>query len=243
MGRAYSLLWLLSALGLLGAGLGLIFAQGWWCALAIAASAISLVSIVPWWKAVPPGAKFGAFFDLFAILFLLSPLGEWVVRAALAATPAPRQASVVEVKNQVNAREMASAAWLAASPGQQVFIGGGVKTGVEARARLDISDGTILRLGADTEFVLTALPPEPSGATTRWVLVAGKVWTFVSDALGGGTFEIETPSGVATVRGSYLSLEYAPATGQAVATCLEGQCRLTGATGAFTDLTRGTILN
>jgi len=239
VGRAYSLLWLLSTLGLVGAGLGLIFLQDWWRALAIAASAISLVSIVPWWKAVPPGAKFGAFFDLFAILLLLSPLGDWIARAAPMVTPAPRQASVVEVKNEVNARKTASAEWLAASIGQRVFVGGGVKTGDEARARLDISDGAILRLGASTEFVLAALSPEPTGATTRWTLVAGKVWTLVSEALGGGTFEIETPSGVATVRGSYLSLEYAPATGQAVATCLEGLCRLTGATGAFTDLTTG----
>jgi hypothetical protein len=183
--------------------------------------------------------RLGVLVTLMLVALMLAALAYGALRGAPTATPAPRQASVVEVKNEVNARETASAAWLAASIGQRVFVGGGVRTGDEARARLDISDGTILRLGASTEFALTALSPEPTGATTQWTLAAGKVWAFVSEALGGRTFEIETPSGTATVRGSYLGLEYAPATGQAVATCLEGQCRLTGTTGAFTDLTTG----
>jgi hypothetical protein len=40
----------------------------------MAASVISLVVIVPWWNTVPPGAKFGAFFDVAVIIVLLLPL-------------------------------------------------------------------------------------------------------------------------------------------------------------------------
>jgi hypothetical protein len=46
----------------------------------IAACAISLLVIVPWWNTVPPGAKIGAFFDLLVIVILLSPLQERVLQ-------------------------------------------------------------------------------------------------------------------------------------------------------------------
>jgi hypothetical protein len=41
------------------------------------------------------------------------------------------------------------------------------------------------------------------------------------------------------VRGSLMSVEYDPATGQMIVTCLEGRCRLTGSSGTFIDLSAG----
>jgi hypothetical protein len=60
--------------GLVGAGLGLVFNKEWWPLLAVASSVISLVVILPWWNTVPPGAMFGAFFDLLLLFTLISPL-------------------------------------------------------------------------------------------------------------------------------------------------------------------------
>jgi hypothetical protein len=74
---------------------------------------------------------------------------------------------------------------------------------------------------------------------TKFVLDAGKLFVRVTKALGGGSFEVETPSGVATVRGSLMSAAYQKDSGQMVATCLEGQCRLSQPGGAFTDMTDG----
>ncbi len=137
------------------------------------------------------------------------------------------------------ARTTASQDWQAAAEGEHFSVGGGARTGDESRARIDISDGSIIRLGANTEFELRALSPEPTDPITTLRLEAGKVWVFVSKMLGTGTFEIETPSGVATVRGSLMSVAYDPVTGQMTVTCLEGQCRLTGAGGQATDLIGG----
>ena len=50
----------------------------------------------------------------------------------------------------------------------------------------------------------------------------GKVWII----LNGGTLEIETPSGLAAVRGSYMSVEYYPNSNGLTMTCLEGHCSL-----------------
>jgi len=150
-----------------------------------------------------------------------------------------RSALLSELLKTVDARDTENAEWGSASEGQTISVGGGAKTGEEARARIDISDGTILRLGDSTEFRLTDLSGEPTDPVTISVLDAGKVWVFVTQALGGGSFEIETPGGSATVRGSLMSTEYHPGNGQMIVSCLDGQCRLTGASGNFTDLQAG----
>jgi hypothetical protein len=78
MGKAWSLVWLASSICLVGAGVGLLLLQDWWLWAGVAGAALSLLSILPWWRAVPPGARFGAIFDLAVILVLLSPLGEQI---------------------------------------------------------------------------------------------------------------------------------------------------------------------
>lgn len=79
LGRVFGLLWLVAMVGFVGTGLGLVFKQQWWPALAIPAAIVSLVVIVPWWKTVPPGAWVGAAFDLLVIFLLLLPLKEQIL--------------------------------------------------------------------------------------------------------------------------------------------------------------------
>jgi uncharacterized membrane protein YphA (DoxX/SURF4 family) len=80
VGRAWSLLWLVAGLGLVAAGLGLLFGQPWWPALAVAGAVVSLVAMVPWWNAIPAGAKAGIVFDLVILVVLLvPPLREWLL--------------------------------------------------------------------------------------------------------------------------------------------------------------------
>lgn len=73
VGRAFAVVWILAVVGLVAAGLGLAFGREWWSTLALAAAAVSLVAIVPWLKAVPPGAWAGALFDLLILAALLPP--------------------------------------------------------------------------------------------------------------------------------------------------------------------------
>lgn len=158
---------------------------------------------------------------------------------AASATPEPRSAVLSELSNRVEAREIAQADWQSAIEGQALAVGGGAKTGQEARVRIDISDGTILRIAPNSVFELRELSPEPADPKARLFLEAGTVFVWVTRALGGGSFAVETPVGVAGVRGSLMSVAYDPSAGRMTVTCLEGQCRLSGASGAFTDLDAG----
>jgi hypothetical protein len=81
VGWAFGLVWLVAALGLVAAGLGLVFGREWWPMLAVAAAVVSLVAIVPWVRVVPPGALAGAVLDLVIVSTLLFPWGTRVVQA------------------------------------------------------------------------------------------------------------------------------------------------------------------
>lgn len=82
IGRAFGVMWLLSTIVLVGAGIGVAAHQRWWRPAAIIGAAFSMVAIVPWWDAVPPGARFGALFDLLVIVMLLSSWGRQLAHSA-----------------------------------------------------------------------------------------------------------------------------------------------------------------
>ena len=85
IGRIWGVIWLLSALVLVIAGLAAIFQKDSWLALSILGSMLSFAAIAPWWNTVPPGARFGAIFDLCSLAILLSPISVWLNSAILTA--------------------------------------------------------------------------------------------------------------------------------------------------------------
>ena len=56
--------------------------------------------------------------------------------------------------------------------------------------------------------------------------------------VNGGQLDVQTPSGVASVRGSMLGVSFDPQTNHMTATCLEGHCSLSTPNGTI-DLTSG----
>ena len=159
--------------------------------------------------------------------------------STLTSTPPPRQAVLSELRNEVLARPGTEVQWQTATEGQSLQLGGGVETKTEAKVRVDISDGTLLRFAANTLFEFKEFSLPPTDPVTRLYLDAGKVWAAISKALGTGAFDVETPVGVAGVRGSMISVEYDPAHEQMIVTCLEGRCSLTSANGASEALSAG----
>jgi hypothetical protein len=79
VGKAFGLLWLIAAMGLIGAGMGILFGQEWWTALGMAGTVISMVVIIPWWNTVPPGARAGAAFNLIILIALGTPIREQIL--------------------------------------------------------------------------------------------------------------------------------------------------------------------
>jgi hypothetical protein len=154
---------------------------------------------------------------------------------AATATPAGADltAGLTELSGTVGLKQAQDADFSPASAGMGLLMNGQVKTGEDGRVRLDLSSGTIIRLVPSTLFTLVKNEETSQGLTTKLKMEIGKIFI----VLNGGSMDVETPSGVASVMGSYMMVEVDPQTHDALITCLEGECSATNPAGTikFTD--------
>ena len=132
----------------------------------------------------------------------------------------PLTAALKEMTGKVSIKQPGDSNFSPASLGTELQLNGSVQTGDDGRARLDLSTGTIIRVAPSSLFTLTSNQPSNGSLSTQLKLDAGTIFII----LNGGNANVNTPSGVASVRGSYLSVYVDPATQTVVVTCLEGHC-------------------
>ncbi len=149
---------------------------------------------------------------------------------------AAREAVLSDVENNVSARASSNDELSPASNGMSISSSGSVETGDDGRVKINLlPDGTIVRVGPNSSFAIPVLTMENGEPKTKLQLLYGKVFVL----LNGGSLDVETPSGVASVRGSLLSVEYDAEKGRIEATCLEGHCALEDEEGDEVELTEG----
>lgn len=150
--------------------------------------------------------------------------------------PAAREAVLSEFEHQVTVKTSLDGEFIPAEKGFVLQQGGVLQTGETGRARLDLNpEGTIVRVAPNTAFTLPELTQTDGEPKTSIELFFGKVFVL----LNGGSLNVETPSGVASVRGSLLSVSYNPATKRVQAACLEGHCGIVNEDGEVVDLVEG----
>ena len=144
--------------------------------------------------------------------------------ACLPGPAGPRSATLDELVNIVEARAAPADPFAAITLGFSLEAGGQVQTGDSASARMKFDDGSILRLSEQTKFTLTG---NDGRGTAHTALEFGKLWV----SLASGILQVDTPVGVASVRGSYAVFEYEPGDDEdsteddtLTVRCLEGTC-------------------
>jgi hypothetical protein len=142
-------------------------------------------------------------------------------------------AALSELSGFVGAKQAGEDSFNQASDNFILQVNGQIQTGDDGRVRLDLSSGTIIRLAPSTLFTLINNDEVEGGLATRIQLEVGKIFII----LNGGSADVETPSGVASVRGSYMKVEVDPETFDIYITCLEGNCSASNPAGTvnFTD--------
>jgi hypothetical protein len=140
----------------------------------------------------------------------------------------PLSAALSELTGTVDTKRAGEETFLPASADTVLDVNGQVQTGDDGRVRLDLSSGTIIRVGPSTFFTLIGNDEVEGGLATRIKLDIGKVFII----LNGGSADVETPSGVASVRGSYMKVEVNPETLDIYITCLEGDCSASNPAGS-----------
>jgi hypothetical protein len=109
-----------------------------------------------------------------------------------------------------------------------------LQTKEQSRVRLDLSTGSIVRLGQLTIFSLATEQTGAQGGLSQIEVQAGRIWVI----LKGGSLNVNTPAGLASVRGSYMSVWVEPNTNRITVCCLEGQCGYQNTAGDV-DMTSG----
>jgi LysM repeat protein len=138
-----------------------------------------------------------------------------------------RSATVSDLVGTVQGRPAPAEPLAPVAVGFVLGVGGQVQTGDASKARLDLDDGSIVRMAANSSFTLQSVEPQSDGSiVARLQLEFGKLWV----SLFGGELQVETPAGVATVRGSFAVFSYRPGDPGTVdddvlvLDCLEGAC-------------------
>ena len=112
-----------------------------------------------------------------------------------------------------------------------------LQTKVQSRVRLDLSTGSLVQIGPTTIFSLGSQQTTNSGLLSTIELKIGAIWSM----LQGGSVQVNTPGGLASVRGSYMSVQVVPGSNNTytvTVTCLEGNCSFTDA-GGVVSMTGG----
>ncbi|MFN8400959.1 MAG: FecR family protein [Anaerolineales bacterium] len=147
----------------------------------------------------------------------------------------PLSAGLSELTGLVEMKQAGQDAFAPAVTDAVLKVNGQIQTGDDGRVRLDLSSGTIIRVAPSSFFTLTSNDEVEGGLWTKIKLEAGKIFI----VLNGGQTDVETPSGVASVRGSYLKVEVDPVTKDIHITCLEGTCSATNPNGEQIIFTNG----
>ena len=132
----------------------------------------------------------------------------------------PLSATLSELSGKVEIKQANQDGFTIVNAETALEVNGQVQTGADGRARLDLSSGTIIRVSPSSLFTLTSNEETDGGLITKLKMEFGKIFII----LNGGQADVETPSGVASVRGSYMKVEIDPITKNIYVTCLEGNC-------------------
>lgn len=134
----------------------------------------------------------------------------------------PLSATIFEISGTVQVLKAAEGVYNDAVVGEELANQDQVLTHEDGRARIDLSTGTIIRLSPLSNFTFETMENTDDGVLTRLSLEVGRLWVI----LNGGEVEVDTPAGLASVRGSYLHVWVLPESQETVVTCLEGLCEL-----------------
>ena len=134
-------------------------------------------------------------------------------------------ATLSEISGPVQVKQAGESSFSAATPGYVLKVQGQVQTGTDGKVRLDLSTGSIVRVGPNTHFTLQVAQGSSGGALANFQLSLGKLWV----TLTGGEVQVETASGVAAVKGSLMTIIYIPP--NIMIYCIDGHCSLTNQAG------------
>ncbi len=144
-----------------------------------------------------------------SLIVLIAPLLIAALSITAPAADDTPYAEVIRTAGPVTLTRPPSTKVIAVKQGLKLFAGDVLKVGEEGKTQLKFPPNTLVLIKENS--VLTLKELAPSGRTAS-SLSAGSLIANLKEALSpGATFELETPTATATVRGTVYEVEITPA--------------------------------
>jgi hypothetical protein len=141
---------------------------------------------------------------------LLSILILSILLASTLVGCAPSTLTILSItEGNVSVMKAGTASWIEAQAGMSLEAGDSIKTGDDSNAEITFFDGSTIELQAGTEIEITSLDISTGTGSTTIILeqTIGNTISRVTKILDPASrYEVETPTGVAGVRGSVMQV-------------------------------------
>ncbi|MFQ5648107.1 MAG: FecR domain-containing protein [Candidatus Aenigmatarchaeota archaeon] len=99
--------------------------------------------------------------------------------------------------------------WMGAQNGMLLNQGDAVRTLADSEAAIIFLESSIVRLGPETEILIQKLDPTPDSTSILIKQELGQTWNRILKLSGIDSYEVETPTTVASIRGTGFSVRVA----------------------------------
>ena len=116
-------------------------------------------------------------------------------------------AAIASLKGDVKIRQEKTSKYSSAYKGQMIENGNWIKTGDQVFLSIIFLDGTNVKIHQKTEVEIKSSRLTAKELQTNMYIAEGEAWSTVNKQ-GGGSFKIETPTAVASVKGTEFDVVY-----------------------------------
>lgn len=97
--------------------------------------------------------------------------------------------------------------WVSAKTQMPVYVGDKVNTRAEARCEIKLHDGSVIRIGENSQFDFEKSLVANQKRTFDASLAQGKIWANIVSLVWGEKFEIKSPTAVCAIRGTIYGID------------------------------------
>lgn len=97
--------------------------------------------------------------------------------------------------------------WATAKSDDYLYQSDGIKTGANSQATILFGSGSIVRVDQNSLIALTDYRQEGDNWIIRINQIFGRTWNRVQKLIGASVYEVNTPTAVATVRGTIFAID------------------------------------
>lgn len=122
----------------------------------------------------------------------------------------------------------AGESWTSAEDGMDLYQSDSVKTGEDSSATIILFGSSIIRLDSNTEVTLQEIIQQEEETSVKIKQDAGRTWNTVMKISGIDDYEVQTPTTVASVRGTTFDVTVDNESGISIVNVIKGAVNVTG---------------